>query len=738
MTRIASDNSSARIALNSLIVCLLFNSFILPTLACIDPVWREEDGTVVIEPESGDLGGDPKWSLSKVDRETYIGYDVTNTSRKTYAPGETWPLCFPVTFLTSGFWKFEMRTLVVPNGNRNAINNYNDVWFKVKSRGLFLARSNEDVTKRNERVRYGKGWLMTFQNKKTSEWSWNTYGGYDDIDEFDSNPREIYTKIGSTPLETEVCIAPRSNRIQIGKLIFYNTKKSTRKIARTHAETVICGGIVDCDLPDSALYKCKGRIAMSFDGNHRDTQDWGAGPMTLALIDKLGLHAKVVHVDWNNRLGVSMNNYPLHMNYSMWGSASEFGFDRKRFYDDETMLRASIKNLRNEMDASTADDPLYVLAGGPMELIYRALEETKPSCRSNVIIISHSTFNYRYTDGGSMTHDARDIKALGAVFHSIREQNDDLDRGLTYGDFLYLYYSTKEKHNFLFERISKSEVWSVADAGMAYWLLTGDDRANASTIREFLTYNDEYASLPSPEWQLHWHEEFTVEGKPDPKVWNFEIGYVRNNEKQNYTDENAICQDGKLVIESRRKYLSDGSTYYSSSSINTKKKFYFLYGRVEIRAKVATKMGIWPAAWFMGKEGKWPHRGECDLLESFKGMLKANVVWGADELGKQLFDRSSKWIGLTDPYWNEQFHVWRMDWDRDWIKLYVNDELLNEVKVTTAKNLDTTWGPLYPFRQPQWILVNQAIGGSAGGDPTHTPFPQRYEVDYIRIYQLKK
>ena len=86
-----------------------------------------------------------------------------------------------------------------------------------------------------------------------------------------------------------------------------------------------------------------------------------------------------------------------------------------------------------------------------------------------------------------------------------------------------------------------------------------------------------------------------------------------------------------------------------------------------------------------------------------------------------------------DEGWSNQFHVWRMDWDQESIKLYVDGQLLNTTSLKDTINADGKGKN--PFKQPHYIILNLAIGGNSGGDPSKTKFPSRYEIDYVRIYQ---
>ncbi|TSA53119.1 MAG: glycoside hydrolase family 16 protein, partial [Planctomycetaceae bacterium] len=148
----------------------------------------------------------------------------------------------------------------------------------------------------------------------------------------------------------------------------------------------------------------------------------------------------------------------------------------------------------------------------------------------------------------------------------------------------------------------------------------------------------------------------------------------------------------------------------------------------------STRAGLWPAFWTFGIEGPWPSNGEIDIMEYYRGVLLANAAWATEKRWVAKWDDSKKPITeFNVPNWSEKFHIWRMDWDSDSIKLYVDDMLLNEVDLSTTINKDGEGKN--PFHQPHYIILNLAIGGKAGGDPSNTKFPAKFEVDYVRIYQ---
>ena len=250
-------------------------------------------------------------------------------------------------------------------------------------------------------------------------------------------------------------------------------------------------------------------------------------------------------------------------------------------------------------------------------------------------------------------------------------------------------------------------------------------------------------------YQLVWADEFNEDGIPNPENWTYEHGLMRNYEAQWYQPDNATCTNGMLVIEGRRERVPNtnhvpGSTdwktkwpmaEYTSACLITKGLHSWKYGRFEMRAKIDVRPGLWPAFWTLGVEGQWPDNGEIDIMEYYKGKLLANAFWGSGTKFKPRKNSSTKTIdSFGDPDWANKFHIWRMDWSKDSIKLYVDDQLLNKINIKDSSNPPGS-SIEHPFRQPHYILGNLAIGGGAGGDPSATEFPSRYEIDYVRVYQ---
>src|SRR5438552_1518105 len=213
---------------------------------------------------------------------------------------------------------------------------------------------------------------------------------------------------------------------------------------------------------------------------------------------------------------------------------------------------------------------------------------------------------------------------------------------------------------------------------------------------------------PSDEYRLVWSDEFNTDGPLNPNHWRYENGFVRNQELQWYQPDNAMCKDGCLIIEARREHrpnlryvptsqpASDPQAWrnretieYTSASVNTRGRHEWLYGRFEIRATIDVRSGSWPAFWTLGTKGPWPANGEVDIMEYYDNVVLANIAWaGAPSPPERSATWNTKRIPLSSfpKNWSDEFHIWRMDWTPDSIKLFIDDALVNSQDLAETLN----------------------------------------------------
>ncbi|WP_025763991.1 glycoside hydrolase family 16 protein [Dyadobacter tibetensis] len=239
---------------------------------------------------------------------------------------------------------------------------------------------------------------------------------------------------------------------------------------------------------------------------------------------------------------------------------------------------------------------------------------------------------------------------------------------------------------------------------------------------------------------LIWSDEFDGEGLPDSTKWSFETkgnayGWG-NNEAQYYTNEtggNATVKDGMLHITARKQDWLGRK--YTSARLSTSHKFSFTYGRVDVRAKLPSGRGSWPAIWMLGQNiqaSKWPDCGEIDIMEHVgydPGVLHGTVHTKAYNhvLGTQI----GKTTLIPNPF--SEFHIYSIDWTEEKIDFLLDNKVYHTFqndRLTTAE---------WPFDSPEFLLLNVAVGGNWGGlkGIDDTIFPLTMLIDYVRVYQKK-
>ncbi|MGA1226393.1 MAG: glycoside hydrolase family 16 protein [Tamlana sp.] len=237
--------------------------------------------------------------------------------------------------------------------------------------------------------------------------------------------------------------------------------------------------------------------------------------------------------------------------------------------------------------------------------------------------------------------------------------------------------------------------------------------------------------------QIVWSDEFNTNGAPDALKWGYDLGNGcpnlcgwGNGEKQYYTNrtDNVKVENGVLKIIAKKENYQGSE--YTSARLLTKGKYDFTYGRIDVRAKLPSGTGTWPAIWMLGANidtAGWPACGEIDIMEHW-GHNPA-VISSATHTPSCSGGCSNTKVGETtlNSYATE-FHVYSLEWTENELKFYI-DNIYKYSYKPTEKN-SSTW----PFTASQFIILNVAMGGSWFSiDPNFTQVVM--EVDYVRVYQ---
>jgi beta-glucanase (GH16 family) len=253
------------------------------------------------------------------------------------------------------------------------------------------------------------------------------------------------------------------------------------------------------------------------------------------------------------------------------------------------------------------------------------------------------------------------------------------------------------------------------------------------------------ASTPNKEvsgespYSLVWSDEFEGETL-DSSKWEAQVQADNwNNELQYYTDrgENVSVEDGLLFLRAREEEYTgnQGTREYTSAQIRTKYLCDWTYGQFEIKAKLPNGAGLWPAIWMLPSQeeyGSWPSSGEIDIMENLGDISK--TVYGtlhyADDAANAV--QIGAEYTLLEGKFSDEFHIFRLDWDPDEIRWYVDNQLYFTDREWSAKEADYP----APFDKPFYLILNVAVGGDWPGDPNEeTQFPQEMIVDYVRVSQ---
>ena len=238
-----------------------------------------------------------------------------------------------------------------------------------------------------------------------------------------------------------------------------------------------------------------------------------------------------------------------------------------------------------------------------------------------------------------------------------------------------------------------------------------------------------------PAMKLVWSDEFNYTGLPDSTKWNYDVGGGGwgNHELEYYTrarPDNARVEHGHLVIEAKKERYKEND--YTAARLVSKGKGDWLYGKMEIRAKLPKGTGTWPAIWTLASKDsmRWPADGEVDIMEHVgfnPGFIHASVHCAA--YNHRIHTQKTDTLLVKD--FAEQYHIYSMLWTPESISIAVDDTFY--FRFANEHTGRAAW----PFDQKMYLILNLAVGGDWGGSKgiAQDIWPQEMDVDYVRVYQ---
>ena len=254
-------------------------------------------------------------------------------------------------------------------------------------------------------------------------------------------------------------------------------------------------------------------------------------------------------------------------------------------------------------------------------------------------------------------------------------------------------------------------------------------------VPAFLLCMSSVSKINAQAYRLVWSDEFDYTGSPETSKWDYDIGGHGwgNNELQYYTDrtENAKVEGGSLIITAALE--SYGENDYTSARLVTRNRGDWLYGRIEVKAKLPEGRGTWPAIWMMPTDreyGGWPNSGELDIMEHVGyNMGYVHQTVHTEAYNHTLGTQRGGDIYVADVH--QAYHTYAMNWYEDAIRFYVDNQLVFTFPKESGSDK-------WPFDQRFHLILNIAVGGDWGGveGVDNTIFPQTMEIDYVRVYEI--
>lgn len=238
-----------------------------------------------------------------------------------------------------------------------------------------------------------------------------------------------------------------------------------------------------------------------------------------------------------------------------------------------------------------------------------------------------------------------------------------------------------------------------------------------------------------PKWKLVWSDEFNG-NRIDTRYWT-KIKRGTPDWKNTMSEDPSLfaVKNGKLILRGKvNPNTKKDPSPFITGGISTEKKFAFRYGKIEIRAKVDSAQGAWPALWMLpdGKNRKWPDDGEIDIMEhlNFDDFAYQTVH---SRYTYTLGRRNPK-NGATGKIKRKDYNVYGAEWYPDKLVFLINGKETFTYPRVPAEENNGQW----PFDKPFYILVDMQLGGSwveSSGKINPKHLPAEMHVDWVRVYK---
>lgn len=305
----------------------------------------------------------------------------------------------------------------------------------------------------------------------------------------------------------------------------------------------------------------KGRIAYSADGNHNDPDDWASSAVALAIFSEAGLRDRLVHFDYNCILPKTDPEWEKIHAESVLGAMQRWGFEKSLFHDCRRDLDGAVASIARAIDDSSADNPLYFILAGPMEVPYLGIAKSNPAKRKFVYCLSHSSWNDGYSTRYQYTHTKRSVIEQDVNWVQIPHQNRLA--ASPYGraplpeewqPFHWMRDSRDARVRWLWDRFVVSTRPDCSDAGMAWFVATGDESGDPAKLKQLLDGHDTPSVVVA-------RNRVRLEAESFRQLEGFAVEY-RNDRKASQSVQVALtAENGRIRTRFNEPYARSAGRY---------------------------------------------------------------------------------------------------------------------------------------------------------------------------------
>ncbi len=221
---------------------------------------------------------------------------------------------------------------------------------------------------------------------------------------------------------------------------------------------------------------------------------------------------------------------------------------------------------------------------------------------------------------------------------------------------------------------------------------------------------------------------------PDAKKWVLcykQLGVAWANYLSGSYNQ-AYVEDGKLILKGE---VVNG--VYKAGGIQTKGRFEFTHGKVEVSAKIKSAQGAWAAIWMMPVKQPygWPADGEIDIMENVSKniVVQQTVHTYYTNVLKQTIPVHS----TTKSFQQNDFNTYAVEWSTEKIEFFINgiSTLIYPNLHLSNESTQNQW----PFYNPFYIILNLSLGGPGTwpGEIIDSELPAYMEIDWVKVSKVE-